>query len=146
MYDSNDPKAVRIFPLIMAFQAFAGKPLKATETANVLTNAELDTMQRSLQKIAAEARLIASTQGWPDLAKMADEIEKHVGAPPSVSVVDFVRKIDGSTVALTELLAVRSAVQSIGFWPEHKLTVQDVRNIAKAAGVQFDDIRDFAKL
>lgn len=76
------PKAVRIYDIILAFQAFGGKSMKCTDAADVLHLVDLSVIEVSLQKMAKEVRKIGKDQNYPDLLKLADDIEKRVGAYP----------------------------------------------------------------
>lgn len=74
-------KSVRLYDIIQAFQAFAGKSLKCTDCADALLGVDIGVIEVSLRKMAKEARRIATEDPqFPDLLRLADEIEKRVGA------------------------------------------------------------------
>jgi hypothetical protein len=60
-------KSVRLFDIILAFQAFGGKSMRATDAADALTSEDLDACTRTLRKLASH------------LHRLASEITKRVG-------------------------------------------------------------------
>jgi hypothetical protein len=69
----------KLLAVIMAFQNFGGKDFESINAgAEVLTDKELDTTVYALQKMAVRFRS-ASREKYPDLHKLADQIEEKTG-------------------------------------------------------------------
>lgn len=75
----NAPNEVRFYNILMAFQHFAGKPLRATDAAKMLTLQELDCMEAGLRRLANYYRNEPRDQ-FPELHKLAEQIEKSLDA------------------------------------------------------------------
>lgn len=73
----NFSKHHGFFQVICAFGHFAGKPLRTTDAADVLTDAEVQTMRDILAKVAN--RLERERADWPTLGTLADNIRKEIG-------------------------------------------------------------------
>lgn len=71
----SEHPSVRFYNILMGFQVFAGKSLRATDHAEVLTSAELDAMEAGLRRMAVSLRKEDANE-WPDLHKLADQINK----------------------------------------------------------------------
>jgi len=69
--------SLRLFNIIMAFQHFAGKSLRATDCADALTDADLDALENSLRKMAERMRQ-ENTDRWPDMHMLASQIEMEL--------------------------------------------------------------------
>ena len=65
----------RFYKCIVAFTHFAGKPLKVTDHADALTDTHLDKIEEALQLVASSFRN-ENKEKWPELHKLADEIER----------------------------------------------------------------------
>lgn len=72
-------RGVRLFNVMMAFQSFAGQPLRAMDASSALTHGELDLIEGSLRKIAAYLSNEDPNE-WPELHMLANDIEKWLRA------------------------------------------------------------------
>lgn len=72
-------KHSRLFRIILAFTYFAGKPLRVTDAADVLTDEELATVEKVLLKLANYYRSEDEAQ-WGELHTLAASIERNIAA------------------------------------------------------------------
>jgi hypothetical protein len=73
-------KDERLYKIFMAMSHFPGKSLKVTDSADALTEQELDTVERVFYKIAKWCGEL-DPQEWADLHKLADAINKYIPVP-----------------------------------------------------------------
>ena len=64
-----------VYPLIVAFQHFAGKPLKVLDAVEAIDVEVLNTCQNMLLEIARNLRREDQNE-WPDCHKLANQIEE----------------------------------------------------------------------
>jgi hypothetical protein len=65
------------FHIVMAFQHFAGKPLRALDGAPVLSEQDINTLKDILQKQVNHLRTEDPVQ-WRELHDLAFKIEEHL--------------------------------------------------------------------
>lgn len=70
-------KQERFMEVVMAFQRFAGKPLRAIDSAKALSEEQLDAMESGLLA-AADALLKEDAGEWPELHALGCEILKRI--------------------------------------------------------------------
>lgn len=68
-------KGIRFYNLICTWQHFVGKSLVIIDAEEVLTEEDLRQAEDLLRKIAGWCRTEDPTE-WPELHKLADEVEK----------------------------------------------------------------------
>ena len=77
-----EPKPVRFFRVLLAVQAFAGKPLRATQFAEHLTTAELDAMEVGLARMASAMHELVAVETEQELATeinaLGDQIQRRL--------------------------------------------------------------------
>lgn len=77
MVSTPRDKGERFFHIVMAWQYFAGKPLKALDAGDVLTHTQLTCIEDSLRDIARVLKE-SDPEQWADLHKLATQIEEKI--------------------------------------------------------------------
>ena len=70
-------KCIRFYNIIQAYQEMAGKPMRLTDHAINISDADLEAMERGLRAFASSL-LHEPVEQWPDLHRLADRINSLI--------------------------------------------------------------------
>lgn len=78
MENTATNRHTRLYNIICAWQHFAGKPLRVTDAADVMTAEDLTIAENCLRRLANRF-VKEDKQEWPELHKLAEQIHETLG-------------------------------------------------------------------